>query len=197
MNILVEKAKQGDVDSQKFLLTNCKQITLNIAYQNLSFANHLGMNFQDLRELLIPAFTIALNTYTDDRIEFYEYVKYLYIIEIKKEFRYRKALKRSSFKQESLDSLEEQYNAQFQSPEFAEKSSKYSDYDIDLIREIILNKKYVKLTNKERELCVLFLQGCTVKEMSDKYQQNYSYIFKTLKNAFKKIKKFFDVNKIN
>ena len=191
-NNLIESARSGDTASQKILLDQCQQSIITLTYKNLRNAAKYNMDYDDLKELSVPAFVKALNTYDPTRISFFDYFKYLYLMQIKTEFRYRSAKKNKSLQVDNIPNIDEDYAMQFQSPLYKDNSDNYDDIDKKQIYQIVVNERQVKMTDKEYEIIKMFFEDIEVSEMARRLNKNYTETFRSLKKAIDKIKKYFE-----
>ena len=195
VNNLIEKARSGDVISQKILLDECQQLIITLTYRNLRKAAMFNMDYDDLKELSVPAFIKALNSYDPNKIDFFDYFKYLYLMQIKTEFRYRSAKKSSYMKMDSTADIDDDYALQFQSPLYKENSEKYDDIDKKQLYQIVVVERQVKLTEKEYQIIKMYFEDIEVTEMARRLKKNYTETFRSLKRAINKIKKYFELQK--
>lgn len=186
-NELTTRAKEGDADSQKRLFEECKRISLPICLQQVRNISNLNIEYEDLRDLVTPAFLRALTTYKINKLDFYNYFKFIYIQEIKTLI--RKTIVYNSHNNQlddDNDKIRNIYSTNFLSDNIY---SKYSLYDIEKIKEIIYENK-MQLTKKEKQLITLFLNGLNIREISHYLKNNYTETARTIKKAVLKIKKY-------
>ena len=189
MEKIILEALNGDKNSQKELLEICKKETLPITLQYLKRANDVGISFEDLRSLNINAYLKALSTFDETRGTFINYYKYLYMMIVRDEIRKKAIALNKNYSAILLDNFDQCYEIQFNSPSYNENNPKYSYYDHEvLIRTITENR--VKLTKKEKEIVLMFLDDYTIKEIADMLKRNYTETYRTLKRAFNKLKDY-------
>ncbi|HBS10633.1 MAG TPA: hypothetical protein DEA28_02765 [Firmicutes bacterium] len=186
---LFYKSKSGDINCQAKLLECCKSASLPLTLKYLKIANKLGLSYDDLRNLNVAAFYKVLLNFDEERAEFIEYFKYIYLMTLRDSLRdvYRKMGK--DYNLLSIDNIDGNYTLQFNSTELVEESSKYSKYEEKEIYDYVINKRKVKLTNVEYEITKLFLDGMSVKEIANYRNRNYTETFRTLKRAIQKIRR--------
>lgn len=186
-NDLTVKAREGDVDSQKRLFEECKRISLPICLQQVRNISNLNIDYEDLRDLVTPAFLRALTTYKINKLDFYNYFKFIYMQEIKTLI--RKTVIYNAKNDQFDDEIEKIKNQNFNCYINDDIYSKYSLYDIEKIKEIIYENK-MQLTKKEKQLMTLFLNGLNIREISYYLKNNYTETARTIKKAILKIKKY-------
>lgn len=186
-NDLTTKAREGDVDSQKRLFEECKRISLPICLQQVRNISNLNIEYEDLRDLVAPAFLRALTTYKINKLDFYNYFKFIYMQEIKTLI--RKTIIYNSKNEQFDDEIEKNKNEHLNNLINDDIYSKYSLYDIEKIKEIIYENK-MQLTKKERQLIILFLNGLNIREIAYYLKNNYTETARTIKKAILKIKKY-------
>ena len=186
---LFYKLKSGDIHCQAKLLECCKSASLPLTLKYLKIANKLGLSYDDLRNLNVAAFYKVLLNFDEERAEFIEYFKYIYLMTLRDSLRdvYRKMGR--DYNLLSIDNIDGNYTLQFNSTELVEESSKYSKYEEKEIYDYVINKRKVKLTNVEYEITKLFLDGMSVKEIANYRNRNYTETFRTLKRAIQKIRR--------
>ncbi len=186
---LFYKSKSGDINCQAKLLECCKSASLPLTLKYLKIANKLGLSYDDLRNLNVAAFYKVLLNFDEERAEFIEYFKYIYLMTLRDSLRdvYRKMGR--DYNLLSIDNIDGNYTLQFNSTELVEESSKYSKYEEKEIYDYVINKRKVKLTNVEYEITKLFLDGMSVKEIANYRNRNYTETFRTLKRAIQKIRR--------
>ena len=182
---LFYKSKSGDINCQAKLLECCKSASLPLTLKYLKIANKLGLSYDDLRNLNVAAFYKVLLNFDEERDEFIEYFKYIYLMTLRDV--YRKMGR--DYNLLSIDNIDGNYTLQFNSTELVEESSKYSKYEEKEIYDYVINKRKVKLTNVEYEITKLFLDGMSVKEIANYRNRNYTETFRTLKRAIQKIRR--------
>ena len=186
-NDLTVKAREGDVDSQKRLCEECKRISLPICLQQVRNISNLNIDYEDLRDLVTPAFLRALTTYKINKLDFYNYFKFIYMQEIKTLI--RKTVIYNAKNDQFDEEIEKIKNQNFNCSINDDIYSKYSLYDIEKIKEIIYENK-MQLTKKEKQLMTLFLNGLNIREISYYLKNNYTETARTIKKAILKIKKY-------
>lgn len=186
---LFYKSKSGDINCQAKLLECYKSASLPLTLKYLKIANKLGLSYDDLRNLNVAAFYKVLLNFDEERAEFIEYFKYIYLMTLRDSLRdvYRKMGR--DYNLLSIDNIDGNYTLQFNSTELVEESSKYSKYEEKEIYDYVINKRKVKLTNVEYEITKLFLDGMSVKEIANYRNRNYTETFRTLKRAIQKIRR--------
>lgn len=188
-NDLTVKAREGDVDSQKRLFEECKRISLPICLQQVRNISKLNIDYEDLRDLVTPAFLRALTTYKINKLDFYNYFKFIYMQEIKTLI--RKTVIYNAKNYQFNDEVERKNESNICCTN-DDIYSKYSLYDIEKIKEIIYENK-MQLTKKEKQLITLFLNGLNIREISYYLKNNYTETARTIKKAILKIKKYCNV----
>ena len=184
-------ARNGDIDSQKYLLENCQCAATFLTYRYLKRLHYAGLNKDDIHDMLMTAFINALNSYEPEKSEFLDYFKYKYLMQIRTEIRSNCSKKRNSIKSDSTDNIDSDYQLQFQSPLYKDESEKYTQFEKDEIYQLVVNERVVNLSNKEYELIKMYFDGYEIKAMSDYLQRNYTETCRSLKKAIGKIKDYF------
>ena len=155
--------------------------------QQVRNISNLNIDYEDLRDLVTPAFLRALTTYKINKLDFYNYFKFIYMQEIKTLI--RKTVIYNAKNDQFDEEIEKIKNQNFNCSINDDIYSKYSLYDIEKIKEIIYENK-MQLTKKEKQLMTLFLNGLNIREISYYLKNNYTETARTIKKAILKIKKY-------
>ncbi len=191
MNLeILNEAKGGNISLQKEIYDQCKKISLPITLQFTSKAKKVNLSFEDLRNLTSNAFLQALNTYDENKSDFYNYFKYIYMMECRSHIRkeaFALAKLDSFLYSESFEHLDE---IEFNSPTAIFEEEKYAMYDKETLVEAI-KKDNGYLSIKEKTILSEFIEGKNLKEISNLHQKNYTETLRAFKKAIKKLQIYF------
>ncbi len=195
---LFKKAKFGDKDAQKSILTHLYNICrplINGFYPNVK---KLGINYQDLEDLVVEVlFTLFEKLNLDEVYDFENVCRFYYLKAVQNEIRYLTRGNRSVYKNIiSLDS--DEYNGEIilASKNYIPKEN--GDLRNVVMQDEIYNNSIVlnkaKLTLKEKGIIILFLNSHNIKEIAIEFKISYQTAYKHIKNALSKLENFIKVN---
>lgn len=185
-------SKNGNISAQRQIFSLMKEYCHPLVLAFYPNVKKLGIDFSDLEDLTIEAlFNIYKNVDSSEIFDFKNLCKFYFIKAVQNEIRYRTRNSRNVYSNilsfdnpdqnvELMLSRESRYDFE----DFRDTISRKSIYEDTII------KNNAKLTLKEREIIILFLNDITVKEIAKKFNLTYQTVYKHVRNALNKSKTF-------
>ena len=187
-------SKNGNINAQKTIFNLMKEYCHPLVLAFYPNVKKLGIDYSDLEDLTIEAlFNIYKNVDSSEIFDFKNLCKFYFLKAVQNEIRYRTINSRNVYSNTlSFDNPEQNVELML---------AQQSRYDCDDLRDAISKKSIyddaiiqnnAKLTLKERQIIILFLNDITVKEISKKLNLTYQTVYKHIRNSLKKAKTFIE-----
>lgn len=178
------RSKLGDEFAQKILFEHYVNISLPITKKYVrSSTNTSGILYEDLEELIIDSFETII--YSEDILyKTDDFFKFIYIQRIKDFF--RKRLRKNEILQKFIYDCGYLLN---QDNEISVDTHRAYSNGHEVLDKIVSDKKS-ELTKQEKIILILYSNSYTIDEISRILKVCYSCVFRKLKSAQKKCKKY-------
>lgn len=180
-------SRLGDVDAQFRLLEMFRKLSSTITNSYLKSLKNFGVNYDDLDDCLVEAYTKLLDD--DGKVAYNtpDYFKYLYIQGIKTLMR-----KRYRFYEREGNVVSDYISELINEDNYSEDPIYNRFYESDEYLNYVLNDVRARLNKDEKRFLILYIKGYTVTDMAEMTTTSYSYVFRTLKSALKKAKEYLE-----
>lgn len=185
-------ALRGNKGKEKDLINILKEETNSIRYQYISRAKKVGLQPLDLEDMVIQAVFVLFAKGSSSKIKedsFLNFFRYIYLKVLQQEI--RKEYRRKDISFSDYLRLREDPFFRITDLEFHDDTAQASKYFLedDICQSIVYENK-CGLSDDERHLLVLYLNGYSIYEQAEESKTPPTTAYNRFKNAIEKVRCF-------